>query len=243
MKHVVRSETEQPEGLSSLRRGSFAERWVRFWLLRSGLDRRGRLTTRLALLVAPPPHKARICLAYLTPRGYVAPSVVIHHSDLRLGNHVFVDERVVLFQNLEGGKLQIGDYVSVMRDCILETGRRGSLTIGSYSSLHPRCQLNAYKEDITIGSGVMIAPNCTLYSYDHGVAPGQCVRRQPLSSRGPIVIGDEAWLATGVIVLSGVRIGEGAVIGAGSIVTEDVPDGAIAVGAPARVIKMRSDLL
>lgn len=54
---------------------------------------------------------------------------------------------------------------------------------------------------------------------------------------------DGAWLGVGVIVLGGVRIGAGAVIGAGSVVTQDVPDGAIAVGVPARVVKMRSELV
>jgi acetyltransferase-like isoleucine patch superfamily enzyme len=49
-------------------------------------------------------------------------------------------------------------------------------------------------------------------------------------------------LGFGVIVLSGVRIGKGAVIGAGSVVTQDIPDNAIACGNPARVVKMRSDL-
>jgi acetyltransferase-like isoleucine patch superfamily enzyme len=60
-----------------------------------------------------------------------------------------------------------------------------------------------------------------------------------LQSKGPIIIGDEAWLSAGVIVLSGVRIGKDAIIGAGSVVTKDVPDGAIASGNPASVIKIR----
>ena len=55
-------------------------------------------------------------------------------------------------------------------------------------------------------------------------------------------MGDHSWLGTGVIVLGGVRMGKGVVIGAGSVVTKDVPDGAIAVGVPARVVKMRKDL-
>jgi len=62
-----------------------------------------------------------------------------------------------------------------------------------------------------------------------------------LSTKGPILIDDDALLGYGVIVLSGVRIGKGAVIGAGSVVTSDVPDGAIAAGVPASIIKMRSD--
>ena len=64
---------------------------------------------------------------------------------------------------------------------------------------------------------------------------------QPLTTRGDIKVDNDAWLGFGVIVLSGVRIGEGAIIGAGSVVTRSIPDGAIAMGVPARVVKMRSD--
>ncbi len=68
------------------------------------------------------------------------------------------------------------------------------------------------------------------------------IRKQPLQSKGPIIIEDDAWLGFGAIVLSGVHIGKGAVIGAGAVVTHDVPEGAVAVGSPARVVKMRNDL-
>ena len=63
-----------------------------------------------------------------------------------------------------------------------------------------------------------------------------------MQTKGGIVIGDDAWLGVGVIVLDGVKIGKGAVVGAGSVVTRDIPDGAIATGVPARVVKMRRDL-
>ncbi|MDQ3796893.1 MAG: acyltransferase, partial [Pseudomonadota bacterium] len=68
----------------------------------------------------------------------------------------------------------------------------------------------------------------------------QLMRRQPLHTKGGIVIGDDVWLGVGVIVLDGVHIGNGAVIGAGAVVTRNVPDNAIAVGIPARVIGTRS---
>jgi len=220
---------------------ALARRWTRFWMRYAGLNTFGRLATRLAALFAHP-HKAREYLSRMHPKGYISANAIIYHSDLHLGAHVFMDDRVVIFQNDNGGPVRLGDRVYIYRDTILETGYGGYLTIGTDSSIHPRCQINAYVGFIEIGSGVMIAPNCAFYPYDHGIAPEQPIGMQPLSSRGPISVGDEAWLGYGVIVLGGVRIGNGAVIGAGSVVTGDVPDGGIAVGVPARVIKMRRDL-
>ena len=81
-----------------------------------------------------------------------------------------------------------------------------------------------------------------LYPYDHGIEPDRPIRQQPLQTKGGITIGNEAWLGVGVIVLGCVRIGDGAVIGAGSVVTQDVPDGSIALGTPARVVKTRAEL-
>jgi acetyltransferase-like isoleucine patch superfamily enzyme len=178
----------------------------------------------------------------MNPKGYISAKAVIHHSDIRLGSHIFVDDRVVLFQRKGGGSMTVGDRVCIYRDAILETGYGGSLSIGSDSSIHPRCQINAYVSYVKIGSGVMIAPSCAFYPYDHGFLPEQPIRKQPLHSKGGIIIEDEAWLGYGAIVLGGVRIGKGAAIGAGSVVTRDIPDGAIAVGNPARVVKMRADI-
>jgi acetyltransferase-like isoleucine patch superfamily enzyme len=181
-------------------------------------------------------------LARMNPQGYVAPSVTMYHTDLRLGANIFMDERVVIFQREEGGPVEIGDHVYIYRDTIIETGYGGRLSIGPKASIHPRCQINAYKVPVHIGAGTMLAPNCALYPYDHGVAPGKPISDQAIVSKGSIIIGDDAWLGVGVIVLGGVRIGHGAVVGAGSVVTSNVPDGAIAVGSPARVARMRSEL-
>jgi acetyltransferase-like isoleucine patch superfamily enzyme len=216
-------------------------RWARFWMRFAGLSYFGRIATRLATWFAPP-HKARVYLAHMNRRGYIEPGATIYHSDLRLGANVFIGDRVIIFQREAGGPVELGDRVYIYRDTTIETGYGGNLTVGAHSSIHPRCQLNAYMAPIQIGSGVMIAPNCAFYSYDHSIAPDEPIRRQPLQTKGGIVIGDESWLGVGVIVLSGVQIGAGAVIGAGSVVMDDVPEGAIAVGAPARVVKMRSEL-
>ena len=66
------------------------------------------------------------------------------------------------------------------------------------------------------------------------------ILEQGITAQG-IVVDDDVWLASGVIVLDGVHIGQGCVIGAGSVVTEDLPPFSVAVGAPARVVRDRRD--
>lgn len=200
-----------------------------------------RLATRLAAW-SYPPHYRRVALAHLNGGSYISADAVIYQADLRRGNSVFIDDRCMIFQNNNGGAVALGDNVYIYRDTIIETGGRGCVTVGHGSSIHPRCQLNAYLQPIQVGAGMMIAANCAFYSYDHGMMPDLPVRQQSLCSRGPIVVGDEAWIGTGSIVLSGVTIGAGTVVGAGSVVTRDVPAGAVAAGNQARVIKMRAEI-
>ena len=217
---------------------AFKKRWIRFWMRHAGLNTWGRISTRFATWFAPP-HKASISLANMNPQGYIAPSAIIYHSDLQLGSNILIGDRVIIYQNKDGGKVELGDRVCILRDTAIETGFNGTVTIGHGTWIHPRGQVNAYLGSIHIGTAVDIAPNCALYSYDHGTAPDKPIREQPLETNGEIFIDDHAWLGMGVTVLSGVRIGKGAVVGAGSVVTKDIPDNGIAVGNPARVVKLR----
>ena len=88
---------------------------------------------------------------------------------------------------------------------------------------------------ITIGDDVQIGPNVQLLTPTHPVAAGP--RRAKWESAQPITIGDNVWLGGGVIVLPGVSIGPDTVVGAGSVVTQDLPAGVLAVGTPARIIR------
>jgi len=206
----------------------------------AGLGYLGRIATWLATWFAPPYYERRR-LARYNPKGYISPSATIHHRQLQLGTHVFVGDRVLIFQDRDGGSVEIGDDVRVHNDTCIQTGQGGSLKISTDTHIQPRCQFSAYKAPIQIGCRCQIAPNCAFYPYDHGVAVGELIKNQPLQTKGGITIDDDAWLGFGVIVLDGVRIGKGAVIGAGAVVTKDVPDGAIAAGVPARVISIRSN--
>lgn len=230
------------QGGANHKPGRLSRRWIRFWMRFSGTGSLGKFASRLAAWLAPP-HMGQVSLAYVTPRGYIDAAATVYHSDLRLGSNVFVGSGTLIIETAEGGPVTLGDKVAVHRNVILETGRQGYIQVASGSSIHPGSQLKAYVEPILIGEGVMIAANAALYSYDHGLLPEQPIRRQPLVSKGPITIHDEAWIGTGAIILSGVTIGEGAVVAAGAVVTKDIPAGAIVVGNPARVIKLRDELV
>jgi maltose O-acetyltransferase len=88
---------------------------------------------------------------------------------------------------------------------------------------------------ITIGDDVQIGPNVQLLTPTHPVEPEP--RRQKWEAAEPIVIGDNVWLGGGVIVLPGVTIGGNTVVGAGAVVTRDLPANVVAVGNPARVVR------
>jgi galactoside O-acetyltransferase len=93
--------------------------------------------------------------------------------------------------------------------------------------------------DIRIGDGVMIAPSVTLTTTGHPVHPARRVDYARLSE--PIVIEDKVWIGSNCVVLPGVRIGYGSVIGAGSVVSRDIPPMVVAVGTPCRVARQITD--
>jgi maltose O-acetyltransferase len=88
---------------------------------------------------------------------------------------------------------------------------------------------------ITIGNDVQIGPHVQLLTPTHPIDPDQ--RRDKLEAAKPIVIGNNVWLGGGVVVLPGVTIGENSIVGAGSVVTRDVPANCVVVGNPARVLR------
>lgn len=88
---------------------------------------------------------------------------------------------------------------------------------------------------ITIGEDVQLGPNVQLLTPTHPLEPE--ARRAKLEAAKPITIGNNVWLGGGVIVLPGVSIGENTVVGAGAVVTKDLPTNVVAVGNPARIIR------
>ncbi|GAB2909850.1 sugar O-acetyltransferase [Rhodococcus aerolatus] len=88
---------------------------------------------------------------------------------------------------------------------------------------------------ITVGDHVQVGPGVQLLTATHPLDAAR--RRDGWEGSAPVAVGDGAWLGGGVVVLPGVSIGADAVVGAGSVVTRDVPAGVLVVGNPARVVR------
>ncbi|WP_394530175.1 sugar O-acetyltransferase [Lactococcus lactis subsp. lactis] len=93
--------------------------------------------------------------------------------------------------------------------------------------------------DIFVGNHVMFGPNVTIDTATHPVSPD--LRKRGAQYNKKVYIEENVWLGAGVIVLPGVRIGKNSVIGAGSLVTKDIPDNVVAFGTPCRVKRKIND--
>ena len=168
---------------------------------------------------------------------------VRHGRTIRIGRSSIIGDDVILDGLAQDG-LRIGANVTIGRGCtLLSTGvvaRRGvGIVIGDRTGISEYCHL-AGQGGLTIGSDVLFGPGIRVFTENHRFdRPDQVIRVQG-EERAPVVIEDGSWIGGSVVILAGVRIGTGAVVGAGSVVTADVPAGAIVVGNPARVVRTRT---
>lgn len=94
--------------------------------------------------------------------------------------------------------------------------------------------------DVRIGNDVMIGTNVRIYTRNHAFSRTDIpMWKQGFSEVRPVIIQDDVWIGGGVIILPGVNVGTGAILGAGAVVTKDVPDFAVVGGNPAKIIKYR----
>jgi acetyltransferase-like isoleucine patch superfamily enzyme len=209
-----------------------------YWHARSGTTGAGRIAARLASRHLSPYHQMS-SLAWQLPRGFISPRAHVAHPELQLGQNTYLGDGVIVYSTAKGGPVEIGDRVHFYGESFVETGMGGRISIGDDTHVQPGCHIHAYLSEIRIGRKVEIAPECAFYCYDHGVAPGIPIMDQPLTSKGPIHVGDYAWIGHRATILQNVTIGEGAVVAAGAVVVKDVPANAIVAGVPAKVIGHR----
>ncbi len=149
----------------------------------------------------------------------------------KLGRMVSVNGKPVI-GNL--GEIVLGDEVRVWSTIVqakLYTGKKGKLIVGRNSRLNG-VHIDA-RELIQIGENVRIAPYTIILDSDFHDLKDHFAD----GASQPIIIEDDVWLATRCTILKGVRIGKGAVVATGAVVTKDVPPRTVVAGVPAKVIK------
>ncbi len=160
-------------------------------------------------------------------------------DNVRLGRGVYLDHGVYL--HACPGGISIGPESYVMKNAILHVYNfrdlpHAGIRIGARSLIGEACILRG-QGGITIGDDVFLAPLVQMLAVNHVYHDtSRPISLQGITCQG-ITVEDGAWIGGGAIILDGVRIGKNAVIGAGAVVTRDVPDYCVAVGNPARIVR------
>jgi len=159
---------------------------------------------------------------------------------IRLGNGVRIASQAMLRANTEQADgISIGDHTTVHESALI-AANLGQITIGRHSWVGPFCLVYG-NGDVSIGDNVLIAAHTSINTVSHHFERCDI----PINDQGiycdPVTIEDDAWIGMNAVILQGVRIGKGAIVGAGAVVTRDVPPWSIVMGVPARIVSQRSN--
>ncbi|MFT3919791.1 acyltransferase [Cloacibacterium sp.] len=156
---------------------------------------------------------------------------------MQIGNNTFLPKIIVTWPH----------QVSIGSNCVLEDliffkfdgiyGKGSSIKIDNNVFIGRGCEFNS-NCNITIREFSNIASGCKFIDHDHGIKINERIGVQE-SNKAAILIEEDVWLGVNVVVLKGVNIGKGAVVGAGSVVTKNIPSNEIWAGVPAKKIGIR----
>ncbi len=127
-----------------------------------------------------------------------------------------------------------GDNVNIESGARFANG--GGISIGSGSGLGVNCSVHG---PLRIGDNVMMGPDVTILTHTHNIERTDIPMGRQGMREAEVIIGNDVWIGMRVIIMPGVKVGDGAVIGAGAVVTKDIPAFTVVGGVPAKVIKYR----
>lgn len=179
------------------------------------------------------PKYARLLARYAVRRSLTAAG-----RRWRTDGMVFLGPRLQL-QIGRAGQIRFGRFVWVGEGTKIRC-HEGIVEIGPKTVIGQEVTISAYQR-VRIGAECVIADRAMFIDFDHVVVdPETPVRLQGIYKRD-VVVGSNVWIGYGAQILRGVTVGDNAIIGASSVVTRDIPANAVAVGTPARVVRMRPE--
>ncbi|MGK5092830.1 acyltransferase [Deltaproteobacteria bacterium TL4] len=152
---------------------------------------------------------------------------------LKEGANIAEDVRITGFENIELGK----NFKILPHSYIY--AESGHLIVGDYCSFNTNVQLGASEGEMILGDYVIVGPNVVFRAANHASEQLDVPVKLQGHLPGKIIIEDGVWIAANSVITSNVTIGKGAIVGAGSVVTKDVPPYAIVGGVPAKIIRYR----
>ncbi len=137
------------------------------------------------------------------------------------------------------GEIYIDPTAEIKEGCVLQNGPNEKITIGENTQLNPYDVI--YGGNISIGPNCLIAPHVVIVTGNHDyIQTDKPMRFAGCIKTDDLIIEEDVWIAANSTICPGVkRIGKGAIIGAGSVITKPVPDYAVVVGVPGKIIKYR----
>lgn len=170
--------------------------------------------------------KRYISYALAVLRGFFFTAMHVMKSSFRVGKGLLLFGNACIYAR-GNSNVRIGAQVKVGKSSVLSALNGGKITVEDNVSIGENCKIICH-EEIRIGKGTLLAPNVSVYDHDHIFDRENGVNRKRFKTKS-IVIGENCWIGTNVVILRGTHIGNNCVVGAGSVIKGDYSDGSVII--------------